>query len=457
LAIVYSSWGIFLKVLLATLTVVMLLTPNINFPILGPIKFLDLYVAAFFIAYLIRAGLQRRLAKLGGASIMTFLILITWLLVLEILNTTSDTTGFLLLARSLITVLAALGFSTLIWKYCQERSLSFFFQVIIICAITQGLVLWLSYVSPEFRGLMDLFFYRDVTRGNEHLVFSRVPGFVSNGGDGLSLNQGLLCVVAMAGVFYLCPSGLKRAFLLGIIFLATVGAAFAGRSGFYIGCFFMSWGIILYHNGLLRPARVIYLVLFYVFLGASLLVLLDPIGSWGLALRNERGWEDPMVRLLSGLIAIKQDVPSTDQTLSVLLGSMVVFPQDTLHFLFGNNNFTNQFGPDLNSDIGYIRMIHGFGLVGLLAFLLGVYGYPIWAIYRQRLRIHRQSFAGGSQTIQFHFLSQVLTIVLIFGLVGHWKIYYLTSRIYLFILFVLFSLIYLKFSSTQPQILSSNK
>ena len=450
----YSRHDIFHYVFAAILLPVMLLTPAINIPVPVPLRFVDVYITFFFILYFLWGGFPRILKSILKAPVLTLLSLTALMLGLETIFAIGDNTGISLSIRSIVSILAAIGCSVLLWNTWGENALRIFFKVVICCAIAQGFVLWLSFFSPEFRDLMSLVLYREELEGSEHLVLLRVPGFASSGGDGLSLNHGLLCAVAAMGIFYLYPSSLKRTLLLCAVIVANTGNAFTGRSGLYAGSFFIAAIIFTYRDGKLRALRIFWLLLFVVFLALILSIFSNPIGAYGLELRGELGYEFPIVRLLDGFIEMYLEGAYNDRTISLLFGDMFFFPQDSLRLLIGNNDFGQMPVNYIESDVGYVRMIHGFGLFGMLVYLVGVYIIPVWAIYRSKFGMQRRFIGNGKEIAEAGYLAQVVLVILIFGIVSHWKIFYLSARIYLFVLFVFLSLTHLKINSMRKMFLA---
>lgn len=61
----------------------------------------------------------------------------------------------------------------------------------------------------------------------------------------------------------------------------------------------------------------------------------------------------------------------TTTTTDVVFGKMYFFPDDTSHMLFGNSNLGRLSNFErIASDVGYIRMIFGFGLIGMILLYL---------------------------------------------------------------------------------------
>lgn len=450
----YLRHEIFHYLLSAILLPVMVLAPAMNIPVPVPLRYVDVHISLFFILYLLWSGFPRTLGTISKAPLLTLLSLTVLMLGLETIFALGDNTGISLSIRSIASILAAIGCSALLWNTWGENALRIFLKVVICCAIAQGFVLWLSFFNPDFRDLMSLVLHREEIEAGEHLVLLRVPGFASSGGDGLSLNHGLLCAVAVMGIFYLYPSSLKRILLLSAVIVANTGSAFTGRSGLYVGSIFIAAIIFTYRDGKLRALQIFWLLPFVVFLALILSIFSSEIGAYGLALRGEFGYEYPIVRLLEGFIAMYSEGAYNDRTISLLLGDMFFFPQDPLRLLIGNNDFGQMQMNYIESDVGYVRMIHGFGLFGVLAYLIGVYIIPVWAIYRSKFGLRRRLIGNSKEIIEASFLVQIVLVVLIFGIISHWKIFYLSSRVYLFVFFVLLLLTHLKINSMRKRLLA---
>lgn len=430
----------------------MLLTPVLNVPVPVPLRSVDVYISLFLILSVLWTGFLKSLVNISIIPFLTLFALIAQMLALELVFGIGDSTGLFLSLRSIATVLAAICCSSLLWKAWGEDSLEIFFKVIIWCAIVQGMVLWLTFFSPDFRDMMSLIFHRDQSVGREHLILFRSPGFVSTGGDGLSLNQGILCTVAVLGVFYLYAKSFKRTFLLGAIIVANIGSAFTGRSGLYLASVLIALVILTYSNGKLRSRRIIYFFLFVAFFLLVLSIFSTQIGVYGLELLDEYGYEHPIVRLLRGFIEMSFHGGYKDRTILILLQDMVFFPQDPLRLLIGNNDFGQMPVNYIESDIGYVRMIHGFGLIGMACFFFGIFVVPVLIIYRSKISLQRRHGSRGREIVKVDFLAHCVLVILMFGIIAHWKLFYLSTRIFLYVFFVFLSLTYLKINSMQKRL-----
>ncbi|MDF0748957.1 hypothetical protein NLU14_01785 [Marinobacter sp. 71-i] len=433
--------NIFLKAIVSLSIVLMLLTPAINIP--GPffIKSLDVYAAFAFLIVFTLFTLHRMKAPLTLLLIISvFLLLLSQMIFLEIIYGHGDYTGISLAARSLITVIVAYGCTQALIKLYGEKGLSIFVKLVIFCALLQGAILWLSFLFPIVREWMSVLFYRDFSRDADHLILLRVPGFVSTGGDGLSMNHALLCVMGLAGIYVTSPPNQLRCFIITILFISMLGAAFTGRSGLYLGFFFMVTLILIQKKRYFDIGKM-YRVFVCVFLLIVVLFFLgNALGNFGQDILDDHGYEHPVVRLLRGFIEMQKSGSYSDNTVRTLLIDMVVFPEDPMRFLFGNNYFGPMPSSNLHTDVGYLRMLHGVGFFGLFVFLVGVFIVPIMhARFTMKNLLLKTSNLVDRRF--FKILSQLMIVIFIFGLIGHYKIFFLSTRIYLFVFFVFLFLV----------------
>ena len=171
-----------------------------------------------------------------------------------------------------------------------------------------------------------------------------------------------------------------------------------------------------------------------------ILLLKNELGIFGESLLAEHGYEYPLVRLLRGFIDARNSGEYSDDTILTLTTNMVIIPDEPLRFLFGNNDFGQNGISFILTDVGFFRIWHGIGLVGLLIFIFGVFIIPIFKIYikaQTKLFHARDKFILYSSSVEY----KMLFVVLVFGLIANYKIIFMSSRVYLFIFFVLIFLV----------------
>lgn len=415
------------KVFVWVIGFTLLTTPQINIP--GPefARSLDVWAGLALVLLLatqkrrftMSAALFRSLIAIGG--------LLSYVLVLGVVFQEGDYTGHMMFGRMVATILVAYAFVVVTFSLYQEKQLEFFFQLVIATALIQGSVLLLSFTFIEFRDFLSALFYRDTDPERAHLVNLRVPGFVATGGDGLSMNQALMCAVATIGCMYLSPSKPRR-WLILLLILAMATVAFTGRIGLYLGV--VTFGLIFLARNyrVLKNATLLSLIL--LFAASVTYAAKAEITAYVYVLLEEHGYEYPIVRLLRGFIEYEITGEYDDGTFRMFFYDMIIVPRDVVRFLLGNGNFGQQAHNFVSSDIGYIRMWHGMGLLGMAS---ATFASPLLPTYCGIMLIRKnpQLFGGvKGQTIAL-----LLYVILFFGLIAHAKIFYTTTRIYVFVLF----------------------
>lgn len=422
------------------LALLQLLTPqiNINVEALPILRALDMYSSFIFIFALIVAGIRYKVDGSLISSICSIMVVIAYLLCLELIFQSGDLTGLMAFGRMIVTVLAAYGFSLMLLRIYGSDAVFTFIKIIIFAACVQGAVLWLSFLIPDARDVLSIFFARDASEGREHLVQLRVPGFAMSGGDGLSMNQALLSVIGMIGVrHYYRPMKLYYVMIFGIV-AALVSTAFTGRSGLYLGAF---WFILFFimPDYTARSFSVTRLLGLVSVVCVTFFLLEATLQLAALGLYDEFGYEHPLVRIFIGIMDAERIGLSPDDTLSTLLHKMIIIPDEVIRFLFGTGDFGQLEYTFIESDVGYIRMWHGFGLIGLVFVIVFIFGYPVVRV----LGTLRSMNSPLISLADARMLQVVLTMVFVFGFIGHYKILFLTSRIFVFILFAILYLVLL--------------
>jgi len=424
------------KIFFPILISIMLLTPILNLPLTTFFKSLDIYVNIFFIFFILYTFfIQKKINKYFLKIIFALLILIIYLIILELIFQLKDYSAISFLFRSIITIISSYSCAYILSNLYKNSSISYFGKIIFICSIIQGFVIWVSLLSNPFRDFMSFFFYRDFSNENQHLIMLRVPGFVDSGGDGLSMNHGLLCVVGFISMLTMKKAKSAFRVLPFVAIFSAIACLFTGRTGLYMSLFLIILSISLYKNGkfsIFNLSRFI-LIIFIVF--SVFVFFANALGDYGTELKNEYGFEHPVVRFLKGFMNFSSgEIDSyQDDTIIALTTDHVVFPNTFLRFIFGNNSFGTANDP-IPSDVGYIKYLHGMGFIGLF-YILSFFILCYLFIKKFLNKI----------TINFYLnnnINYLIIIVLLYGFIGHYKIYYLTSRVFLFIFFTYLFMIY---------------
>lgn len=404
------------KLFLAVLCFCLFTTASVNAssPLLGS---LDFYAVIVLVFVSCRQLIKTGVASYFAATLCLLVGLVLYLCAVVALAGTNDSSGFRLFGKLVPLVFASHGLALLFVRRFHVEAPQKFFEAAFLVASIQGVVLILSFLDPSVRAFLDQVFVRDYSFG-VHLVEQRVPGFVATGGDGLSLNQALLACVAAGATFY--RRGVvvvAQSLFLAMMVVATI---VTGRSGLYLGMATL-FVVMLSRRGSFNwgvAAAVCGVLAVFVVFGKDLFELARENAY---LLAAEQGFNHPIVRALS--VFREYDRTGSWLTSVPFLGSgMWLFPEDDFRAWFGNGEFGRLPGAHLASDIGYVRMLFGLGILGSVLAMASIV-VPVASCVR-RLR-------HGSATLSYRSqLSYLIVLVVVFGCVGHFKILYLFSRVY---------------------------
>ena len=413
------------------LTFCMLTTPVLRWGETLWMSSLDVYAGAILCLVAGIAAFARGVPRIVLGTTGAVLACLCYAVAVELAFSAGDTTGIDLFAKQIPLALAAHGYVVLLRHWFPNNALHLFFRMALIVALVQGAVLLLSFWSPDVRTGMDYVFRRDYSFG-DHLVMQRTPGFVPTGGDGLSMNQALVSLVGAGSVLFL---GRRAGFgVMTLLFVAVVSTIVTGRSGLYLGLA----ALVAVQAG--RQSKNLVVVwslaaILAVALAALPYFLRNEIAGFAAGRVADAGFEDPISRALSGFVSYYYTGEYSLSALDSLLGSMVVLPDTWQRTIFGNGDYGQLANTYIESDIGYIRMIFGIGVAGSILGMLSVL-YPV-AVALRRLK----GFAAAGIQPLGDPLRRLTILVVLFGLLAHWKIFYLQTRIFSFVLFALCFLI----------------
>jgi len=235
--------------------------------------------------------------------------------------------------------------------------------LIYVAIALHGLIMVFQFLYPDFRDFIYSF-----TMAKYQLEFYqnfRMAGLSGAGGAQVSFVQGLgFCL----GAFLWTKSRAKKTIIfLNVILVLSV--ILSGRSGL-IPIILVTLFIFINNLILLLNGGVIKKEFFSVkmFLGLFLLGLLSVFGLFRL-LENEY-LVIALERTFATFISYSETGEFSDNTL-VALSNMFILPADFFHILFGKASYLeNNTYYDLNTDIGYFRIIWGYGVLGLSIHIL---------------------------------------------------------------------------------------
>ena len=328
-----------------------------------------------------------------------------------------------LFLRACLTVTVAFVLADILVCSYGRQALRYFLKMIVIACVVQGTVLWLTFLVPGFRLAMSEVFYRDPDPTRQHLVELRSPGFVSTGGDGLALNQGLLSIVALSFAMY--ASDLKsRKVVTTLILISGLSTFTTGRSGLFL---FLALAILLviyrYVNGF-----TLLIGLVVATIGTSLLIRYAPdfpqtvVRVFGSASLEA---EHPLNRLARSFNA---------NEIEYYFMALTATPDRVSTLLFGGGlPLTDSY---LNLDQFYYRVMSSIGVVALTLLVVGAFVLPLISTYKSQPDINWKHRDSG-RLIGTRRPSLYATVALAFGLLASFKTLFLTSRVFLTVFLVL--------------------
>lgn len=284
--------------------------------------------------------------------------LIVYCLFLEFFYNLQNLEFIISLVRASLTIMAAFYIYI---NYIDKINLE---TIIISLCLLQGFVLFFSFINNDFRDFLSIFFYRLSTPGLEHLTLLRVPGFVETGGDGLSMNH---CILSLTSLMF---SKRKDNNLLVILsFVSGLTSVFTGRSGFVVFILLGLFILICFKGKRFRLNRLF--LLFFMFVLIVLIVYLFryDIGYFAISILGIYGYEYPLVRILKMFISLVQTGKFRIDIIENLFGEHLNFPTSLYVMFFGNNSMARAIDYMIKVDIGFLRLIHTIGIVGLLVYI----------------------------------------------------------------------------------------
>ncbi|WP_205340902.1 oligosaccharide repeat unit polymerase [Denitrificimonas caeni] len=398
-----------------------------------------LYFSFFFlIVFLIELISDKKLNKTFYLLVVFWIVPFSYFLLVTM--KIGDLSGFNSVVFSVLAIIVSYTLADFFYKVKGVDSLEYFFKVCFFCVVIWGSVIMISYLFPSFRSVMDLFFYRDYSRG-DHLVLLRVPAFHPTGGDGASMNLALLILISSGYLYFL--KNLKK-FLAGcILILCLFASLLSARTGFVLCVPLLLISFLLS----MRTSVLIKLIVLFCFIMLFILLFLSSIPfieSYKYDVISDFGYEHPLSRSLIMLDQFSSGGVSS--TTAGTLFNMIVLPNDAFDLVFGSGDFS-RFVPSANqvrgSDVGYIRILNGAGLIGsilIYAFFL----YPLlmlFLMYRRFINVKLRDF--------YRFFVILFSLVTLFLFLGNFKIIYLLSSYANLMFFSLFFILILQFYKAE--------
>lgn len=412
------------------------MSPVVNIQVPVNLNRLLIYPAIFLVFYFFAIKAPNQKIKKYEKNFLFFgLILLIYASLVSLFTTKFDPffENFILLFCIAVS-LSYLYFSKNLWGATYAFRI---FQCLFGISITWALAIYLSIIFPEFREFMSLIFFRDYSRG-AHLVDLRVPAFHPTGGDGSSLNQSFIALASVGYMMYF--KGLKKFLIWALLLVSLSSTLFLARVGIIVG--FPLFLILSSLTVRVSKKKIISIILLsFAFLIAGFFVFFDIPSQNSKEIIAILGHEHPYARMLRLVVGI-QEGRAASGVLGTLFLDMVSLPSDAIQLIFGTGSYGRHLpSADLLSgtDIGYLRVINGIGLIGTIL-MFWIVWYGLFCCYT------------AQRSLNFWF--SYIFLLSVFVAIGHIKIEYLNTMMASILLFLLFFVVSDR-SSGMPQRSSS--
>jgi hypothetical protein len=296
------------------------------------------------------------------------------------------------LAASWILALSAFR----IWPHAADRII---LRTLYFSTVLHGLLMFLQYLMPSFREALTV--YTFASDGLDVNLRSRMPGLTTGGGSQLSVFQSL-GVVLFPFCYAITHTLIGRLLLAGGLAVIAFSIVLAGRSGVYTCILFFPLALIIAAaqqrtGGFLKMLKGIVLISVLMVFTAGLAMLMDA------TLRQSKQGVDyegyTFSRNLDMFLSEDEGFVK-NQTVYQLYSNDLQFPQDARTLWFGDNSHLEHSEGSkgssvrsLDSDIGYVRVLFGYGIVGS-TFLYGSYIAMIAIMWNTRKQSKLLSHLG---------------------------------------------------------------
>ena len=246
-------------------------------------------------------------------------------------------------------------------------------------ASVHGIIMLLTLLSPSFSSFLYSYVLIDEDVLNYLELGLRASGLFNSGLAILSFYNAMALTM---GAFLFClkkePLGYTKILInFFILFSLVLGIAISGRTGLFIGL--LGFCFLFVYSLLSRFRRQAFWNIFR--LGLIALLFLLPLISW----IYQTGGNANVQWLFE--FAFKGGKTNSTE---YIMNNMFFLPENAVSIFFGTGNFGRSDGlPRINSDLGYILMIHFSGLIGLilsLAFFAWIGREIFFDCYDARIR-----------------------------------------------------------------------
>jgi hypothetical protein len=335
--------------------------------------------------------------------------------------------------RILLTVLAAYTLVRYIKNYYTDDFTPKIFEFIFLSVVIHAVIMLLQFINPDFKDLV----YKWTASADYRSSFDynfRMGG-LSGGTGGAILSVVQSTGVIIAPFLFRYISKTKKVIYSVLCLLIVASILVCGRSGLWSTIVFLPISIFL-----ADPKISASTILKFAGIAFAVIIVFLVVVSYMSELESNNPVFLALSRTLDTFLSFNESGEFDDRTTSVL-ASHVLFPQDVLTYLVGDTEhiINTQFGRVLDSDIGYIRNLWSFGIIGTFVFV-----FPM-------LRILLLSFNQRKYFISAAYLL-ILTILTLFF---HMKENFMYTRMLFSIYSLTFAVLHFERLKTEKEKVNS--
>ncbi|MGM0858919.1 MAG: hypothetical protein ACQEW0_17895 [Pseudomonadota bacterium] len=344
-----------------------LFMPYVN--VLGVVLHLPYYYFFLFTCLFILVFSFRRISKEYFYTFMLFSVSYFWVLGISAWTGKFDLNMQINYLNAFLVIFGAYGLSIFIAKRYKAESGIFLIKAIYFSGVAHAVIMIITFfVSPVREALYSFVILG--TKGQDFVDnMYRAPGLTTGGGDALSVLQAICLVL---GLYYLISIRNKVSLLFvfghlaffSLLFVSILLSARTGLVVLFLGLFMLASRhyILLQRSGNLSRSTLKKLVFISIFFSFSI-----PILYFGLISSNYSRFAQRAFELYINLVEHGEiGTSSTDH-----LKTMYFMPSSSIQFLFGDGNFGRDVNlPVIPSDIGYVRVLFGGGIFGVILFYM---------------------------------------------------------------------------------------
>ena len=348
---------------------------------------LPYYVVAALAAFGLWGGLRERqlLAKAGWLFLGSLVLLLGYGTLVGYLNGYFDKEFYLQVLTGLVVLPAGLGVAVLYRLLFGEKATDNLLWHLFGVGVAHSLIMFVEFAAEPISD----FLYSFIPLSEKGLEFVdmriRSPGLTSGGGDVLSGIHAVLVVIGfyMALRRWHCLNGLQKIMAVVGLYIVVASLALAARTGYVIILGLMPVLFIL--STWRTKDRFTFPFLLRGFTGFLLIAGLAFISFSSLL--NLLGAERAYKRSAE-LLESYQEPGKTEVRSVAALKDMYFFPSSGPALIFGTGDLGRNLARGyLPSDVGYVRAIFGFGLIGTFIMYLPFILIGMIVLRREKLEV----------------------------------------------------------------------